>query len=88
MRIENVETHAKVGCVDVVTARACASLDRLFQYAYPLFHRSTVGLFLKGQDVEREVAEAQTHWTFTARLIPSRTEPDATIVEVTHLSPK
>jgi 16S rRNA (guanine527-N7)-methyltransferase len=88
IRIENPETHAKVGPVDVVTARACASLDRLFQYAYPLFHSSTVGLFLKGQDVEREIAEAQAHWTFTARMIPSRTEPNATLVEVTRLSPK
>jgi 16S rRNA (guanine527-N7)-methyltransferase len=88
LRIENAVTQIKVGAVDVVTARALASLDRLFQYAYPLFHSSTVGLFLKGQDVEREIVEAQAHWTFTARLIPSRTEPDATLVEVTHLSPK
>jgi 16S rRNA (guanine527-N7)-methyltransferase len=88
IRIENPETHAKVGSVDVVTARACASLDRLFSYAYPLFHSSTVGLFLKGQDVEREMTEAQSHWSFTARLIPSRTEPDATLVEVMRLSPK
>jgi 16S rRNA (guanine527-N7)-methyltransferase len=88
LRIENAETQLKVGAVDVVTARALASLDRLFQYAYPLFHSSTVGLFMKGQDVEREIAEAQARWTFTARLIPSRTEPDAMIVEVTHLGPK
>jgi 16S rRNA (guanine527-N7)-methyltransferase len=88
IRIENPETQLKVGAVDVVTARALASLDRLFQYAYPLFHSSTVGLFLKGRDAEREIAEAQAHWTFTARLIPSRTEPAATIVAVTHLSPK
>jgi 16S rRNA (guanine527-N7)-methyltransferase len=88
LRIENTVTQIKVGAVDVVTARALASLDRLFQYAYPLFHSSTVGLFLKGQDVEREIAEAQAHWTFTARMIPSRTELDATIVEVTHLSPR
>jgi 16S rRNA (guanine527-N7)-methyltransferase len=88
MRIENPETHAKVATVDVVTARALASLDRLFQYAYPLFHSSTVGLFLKGQDVEREIAEAEVHWRFTVRLIPSRTEPGASIVGVTHLSPK
>ena len=88
IRIENPETHAKVGTVDVVTARACASLDRLFQYACPLFHSSSVGLFMKGRDVEREIAEAQMRWTFSARLIPSRTEPDATIVEVTHLSPR
>jgi 16S rRNA (guanine527-N7)-methyltransferase len=88
MRIENSETQLKVGTVDVVTARALASLDRLFQYACPLFHSSTVGLFMKGRDVERELAEAQTHWTFSARLIPSRTELDATIVQVTRLSPK
>ena len=88
MRIEKSETHAKVGAVDVVSARACASLDRLFQYAYPLFHADTVALFLKGRDSQREIAEAQAHWTFSTRLIPSRTDPDATIVEVRHLSPR
>ena len=88
MRIENPETQLKVGAVDVVTARALASLDRLFQYAYPLCHSSTVGLFMKGRDAEREIAEAEARWTFSARLIPSRTEPDAAIVHVTHLRPK
>jgi 16S rRNA (guanine527-N7)-methyltransferase len=87
-RIENHETQVRVGAVDVVTARACASLDRLFQYAYPLFHSCTVALFLKGRDAKQEMDEAQTHWTFSARLIPSRTDPDAALVEVTHLSPR
>jgi 16S rRNA (guanine527-N7)-methyltransferase len=88
MRIENSVTQLKVGAVDVVSARACASLDRLFQYAYPLFHADTVALFLKGRDVQREITEAQAHWTFSTRLTPSRTETDATIVEVRHLSPR
>jgi 16S rRNA (guanine527-N7)-methyltransferase len=88
MRIENSVTQLKVGTVDVVSARACASLDRLFQYAYPLFHADTVALFLKGRDVQREITEAQAHWTFSTRLTQSRTEPDATIVEVRHLSPR
>jgi 16S rRNA (guanine527-N7)-methyltransferase len=88
MRIENPVTQLKVGAVDVVSARACASLDRLFQYAYPLFHSSTVALFLKGRDSEREIAEAQANWSFTISLTPSRTEADANIVEVRHLSPR
>jgi 16S rRNA (guanine527-N7)-methyltransferase len=88
IRIENSVTQSRVGAVDVVTARALASLDRLFQYAFPLFHPGTVGLFLKGRDTEREMDEAQARWSFTARLIPSRTEPDASVVVVTHLSPK
>jgi 16S rRNA (guanine527-N7)-methyltransferase len=87
-RIENHETQVRVGAVDVVTARACASLDRLLQYAYPLFHSSTVALFLKGRDAKQEMDEAKAHWTFSARLIPSRTDPDAAVVEVTHLSPR
>jgi 16S rRNA (guanine527-N7)-methyltransferase len=88
IRIENPVTQSKVGAVDIVTARALASLDRLFQYAFPLFHPGTVALFLKGRDTQRELDEAQAHWSFTARLIPSRTESDATVVVVTHLSPR
>jgi 16S rRNA (guanine527-N7)-methyltransferase len=88
MRIENRVTQLKVGAVDVVTARALASLDRLLQYASPLFDDTTVGLFLKGRDTEREIQEAELNWQFDCRTTPSRTEPDAFVVEVRHLRPK
>lgn len=85
-RIEISETRSMVGAVDVVTARALASLDRLLSYSSPFCSASTVGLFLKGKGVEQELAEAGCHWRFQHRLIPSVTQDGAFVVEVRHLS--
>jgi 16S rRNA (guanine527-N7)-methyltransferase len=71
---------------DIVTARACASLDTLLGYAAPLLAPSGKALFLKGRDAAREVDEARTSWNFEARLIPSQTDPEASIVEICNVS--
>src|SRR5271165_592477 len=48
--------------VEMVTARACAPLDRLLGYARPYLSRGARGLFLKGAEVDAEVAEARRRW--------------------------
>ncbi len=64
---------------DVITARACAPLDRLF--AWGLVHgRRARWLLLKGRSAEVELAAARATFDFTADLIPSRTDPQARIV--------
>jgi 16S rRNA (guanine527-N7)-methyltransferase len=85
-RIENPETHAKVACVDVVTARALAPLDRLLGLSAPLCTPSSVCLFLKGRGVEQELTDAHCGWRFEHRLIPSLTQTGAYIVEVRQLA--
>lgn len=85
-RIENPETHAIVGTVDVVTARALASLDRLFELSAPFCAASSVGLFLKGRGVEQELVDARRHWRFESWSHPSLTQSGASVVEVRHLS--
>jgi 16S rRNA (guanine527-N7)-methyltransferase len=65
--------------VDVVTARACAPMTKLLGFAEPYLQRGAVGLFLKGQDVASELAEAATYWKFesTLRPVPERpSRPD------------
>jgi 16S rRNA (guanine527-N7)-methyltransferase len=57
--------------VDIVTARACAPATRLLGYARPYLSRGATGLFLKGQDIEAEMAEAATVWKFQSHLRPS-----------------
>jgi len=74
------------GTVDVVMARALASLTVLCGYAAPLIARGAVGLFPKGQDVEAELTEASKYWNIEAELIPSLTNPEARIVRVAGLS--
>lgn len=58
--------------VDIVTARACAPMPRLMEFARPYLKKGATGLFLKGQDVEAELAEAAKHWNFKADRLPSR----------------
>lgn len=58
--------------VDIVTARACAPLARLFDYALPFMRHGAPGLFLKGRSAASEVDEARRTWRFEATLLPSR----------------
>jgi 16S rRNA (guanine527-N7)-methyltransferase len=87
-RIESSETHAKVHAVDVVTARALAPVSRLLRFAAPFFAAGTVGLFLKGRGVQREIEEARAGWRFDVELVPSLTEADGHIAVVRELAPK
>ena len=83
--VHNVRAESLSLTVDIVTARACAPLARLFEFAWPYLRRGATGLFLKGQDVEAELAEATRSWDFTAELLPSLSDPSGRIVRVTRL---
>ena len=85
MRIENPETHAKVGVADCVTARALAPLTKLVEIAAPYFVSSTLGMFLKGRDVAAEVENAAQDWQFAFELIPSVTEEGGRVVLLSSL---
>ena len=70
-RIQAVPPHP----VDVVTARACAPLDRLLGLAEPFLGEKSECLFLKGARVEDELTLARKHWTMAVRLCQSRSDP-------------
>jgi len=72
--------------VHVVTARACAPLNRLLGYARPYLGRDVTALFLKGQDVEVELEEATRYWKFQAELRPSLSSVQGRIVELRRLA--
>jgi 16S rRNA (guanine527-N7)-methyltransferase len=80
-RIEDV-VPTLTGPLEVVSARALASLEVLLAMAEPLLERGAIGLFPKGQDVDDELATATASWNFRADLIQSRTERGAAIVVV------
>jgi 16S rRNA (guanine527-N7)-methyltransferase len=67
---------------DVVTARACAPLPRLFVYAQAFWGKRTVGLFLKGQNVEAELTEARKSWRITSQRHPSQSDPSGVVLEL------
>ena len=71
---------------DVVTARACAPLPKLLEYAQHFAGPNSVCLFLKGQNVGSELTEAHKSWSMKVRQIPSLTDPSGVIVELGELS--
>ena len=70
-RVHNARAEALSLKVDIVTARACAPMSRLLEFAWPYLRKGATGLFLKGRDVEAEVAEAGKSWTFQLERLPS-----------------
>ncbi len=76
----------KLTGIEVVTARACAPLARLLEYAQPVLRKGVRGLFLKGRDVESEIADARRIWRFEVALIPSLSDPSGRIVRVEKLA--
>ena len=77
-RIETVKPHP----VDIVTARACAPLDKLLPLAQRFIGPKTVCLFLKGVNVEEELTTAYHSWKMNAARLPSRADPRGVILKL------
>jgi 16S rRNA (guanine527-N7)-methyltransferase len=75
-RIEAVRPHM----ADVVTARACAPLDRLLALGERFNGPQTTCLFLKGERVEEELTAAGKAWTMTVSRHPSRADPGGSVL--------
>lgn len=87
-RIESDASVRRLNGVDTVTARAFAPLDRLFGLVAPVFSSKTVGVFLKGREVAREIEQAGRHWSFDVELHESITDSSGRIAVVRHLARK
>lgn len=72
--------------VDVVAARACAPLTRLLAFAAPSLRGRTKGLFLKGAEVDSELAEARKSWRFAVATHQSLSNPRGRVLELTELA--
>ena len=87
LHVQRIESLAPFP-VDAVTARACAPLPRLLDYAAPFLRNyrpgapPPVGLFLKGRDVDRELTKAREKWHIEAELFPSHTDAGAKILRL------
>ncbi len=68
------------GSFDVITARAVASLDKLFAMASALIAPNGRWVLPKGRSAEIELEEARATWQGDFRLVSSRTDPDAKIL--------
>ncbi len=65
---------------DIITARALAALEQLFAWGAPFADGATLWVLPKGARVADELAAARLRFSMDARLVPSRTDPDARIV--------
>lgn len=83
---QRVETLPKMQ-VDAIVSRACADLPQLLEYSFPFMALSSHCLFLKGQQVERELTEAGKGWKMQTERFPSRTDPTGTVLRLSHVEP-
>jgi 16S rRNA (guanine527-N7)-methyltransferase len=67
---------------DIVTARACAQLEKLLGYAQHFRGKDTVCFFLKGQSIDVELTQARKSWNIKAIRHESRSDPSGVILEV------
>ena len=71
------------GRFDVITARAVATIDKLFKIGSPLMAVEGRWVLPKGRSAEKELEEARATWQGDFQLEPSRTDPDARILVAT-----
>ena len=65
---------------DVITARALAALDQLFDWGLPYAGSGTRWVLPKGARVDTELSIASERFAFDYTLVPSRTDASARIV--------
>jgi 16S rRNA (guanine527-N7)-methyltransferase len=67
---------------DVVTSRACASLNVLLGYSKPYLHSNSVCLFPKGRSVDEELTTAKKRWNIRYSLLNSASDSAGRIVRL------
>ena len=71
--------------VDVITARAVAALDKLFDYAYPITKKKTKMIFPKGVSYGEELSSAKHRWNFKQIIHPNKYCEGGVILEIEEL---
>jgi 16S rRNA (guanine527-N7)-methyltransferase len=69
----------------VVTARALAELEILLGFANQHLAENGAAFFMKGENWEKEVADARESWSFSLKAHKSKTNPKAAILEVRNI---
>lgn len=82
-RIESC--YDKIQTPEIITARALASLEKLFELTEPWMAKGAKALFQKGRDYQREIDESQSNWQFDLIQHDSAIESDSVILEITNL---
>lgn len=67
---------------DVISARALADLDKLFEFSDRHLKPTGQALFPKGVNWKKEVQAAEKSWSFSSEVIKSETQEGAVILKV------
>ena len=67
---------------DIISARACASLAKLFDWGLRFQSHSTLWILPKGRRAQSEIDEAKERFSFDLNILPSRTDPEGQILMV------
>ncbi len=81
-RIEAMDPFA----VDAITARACAPLAKLLEYALPFVGGGGACLFLKGRKAQRELTDSLKIWMMRVTRIRSISDPSGEILKLEDIS--
>jgi 16S rRNA (guanine527-N7)-methyltransferase len=81
-RIETQAQDPRRPQVDAVVARALAKLPMLLDYAAPFLATGARGYFLKGQEIDAELAMATQHWKLRYKKHQSATDSRGVVLEI------
>lgn len=70
---------------DFITARAVASLDKIFSYTEKMATPKTSFLLLKGKTYKLELAEAEKNWKFNSEVYANQYSDDGVVLKITNL---
>lgn len=71
-----------------ITARALASIDQIFEISQHIRDWDTEYVLLKGENVDKEIEEAEKKWYFSYSLIPSITLKKSYIIKIKNIRKK
>ena len=83
--VSEAVSEVRVSAADVVTARACATLDEHLAWAAPIMGETEHRDFLNGTQAEEELTQAGQRWTMRVAKRGSISDPAGTILIITQL---
>ncbi len=82
---KRIEKISEIKKADIILARAVTSLNQLLSYASYFVSHETICLFHKGKNWDMEIGDAKENWSFDYNIIPSVTDREGVIIQISNL---
>ena len=80
---QRIESASKqLLAADIITARALASLEKLFELTEGAIDGNCTALFHKGRDFNREIEECRGKWKFDLVIHKSKIDAESVVLEI------